>query len=74
MIKKFETTLFFAATVSALALAAVIGLQEFSAGQTLQQAIDAPIVKLEAVEIVAERLPATVATRRQAPEQVALVR
>ena len=30
MIKQFETALFFAATVSALALAAVVGMQEFS--------------------------------------------
>ena len=37
MIKQFETALFFAATVSALALAAVVGMQEFSAGPAVQQ-------------------------------------
>ncbi len=74
MITKFETTLFFGMTVSALALAAVIGLQEFAAGPSVQQAIAAPIIKLEAVEIVAERLPATATAGYRAPEQVALVR
>ncbi len=72
MTKYLETTLFFGTTVSALALAAVIGLQEFSASPAVQEAIAAPIIQLEAVEIVAERLPAT--AQSQAPEQVALVR
>lgn len=65
--KKIETTLFFGATVSALTLVAIIGLQEFSVGSAVQQAVALPIVKLEAVEIVGKR-PV------QAPEQVALVR
>ena len=56
MVSRLETTLFFAATVSALALAAVVGIQEFSVGPTVQQAVAAPVVKLEAVQIVAERV------------------
>ncbi len=72
MIKKFETTLFFATTVGALALAAVVGLQEFSAGPTVQQAVAMPIIQLEKVEIVGERIAPT--ARHRAPEQVALVR
>lgn len=71
MIKKFETTLFFATTVAALALTAVVGIQEFSAGPAVQQAVAMPIIKLEPVEIVGER-PAPTA-RQKAPEQVALV-
>jgi hypothetical protein len=57
MIKRLETALFFAATVSALALAAVVGIQEFSAGPTVQQAVAMPLIKLETVEIVGERVP-----------------
>ena len=69
MIKQLETTLFFAATVSALALASVIGVQELSASPDVQQAVTMPTFKLEAVEIVGQRTP-----RHLAPEQVALVR
>jgi hypothetical protein len=65
MIKQFETALFFAATVSALALAAVVGMQEFSAGPVVQQAVAMPTIQMEKVEIVG---------KRRAPEQVALVR
>jgi hypothetical protein len=65
MIKQFETALFFAATVSALALAAVVGMQEFSAGPAVQQAVATPTIQMEKVEIVG---------KRRAPEQVALVR
>lgn len=63
MTTRFETTLFFATTVSALALAAVVGLQEFQALPPVQQAVTVPVIKLETVEIVAKRLPpAAVAT------------
>ena len=65
MIKQFETALFFAATVSALALAAVVGMQEFSAGPAVQQAVAMPTIQMEKIEIVGQR---------RAPEQVALVR
>ena len=65
MIKQFETALFFAATVSALALAAVVGMQEFSAAPAVQQAVAMPTIQMEKVEIVG---------KRRAPEQVALVR
>lgn len=68
MIKQFETTLFFAATVSALALAAVIGVQEFSASPSVAQAVAMPTFQLETVEIVGQR------AKHLAPEQVALVR
>ena len=69
MIKPFETTLFFAATVSALALAAVIGVQEFSASPSVAQAVTMPTLKLETVQIVGQRV-----AKYLAPEQVALVR
>jgi len=65
MIKQFETALFFAATVSALALAAVVGMQEFSAAPAVQQAVAMPTIQMERIEIVG---------KRRAPEQVALVR
>jgi hypothetical protein len=65
MIKQFETALFFAATVSALALAAVVGMQEFSAAPAVQQAVAMPTIQMEQIEIVG---------KRKAPEQVALVR
>jgi hypothetical protein len=65
MIKQFETALFFAATVSALALAAVVGMQEFSAAPAVQQAVAMPTIQMEQIEIVG---------KRRAPEQVALVR
>lgn len=72
MIKQFETTLFFAATVAALALAAVLGVQEFSASQTVQQAVAMPLIQLETVEIIGDR--AALTAKHRAPEQVALVR
>ncbi len=72
MITKFETTLFFAATVSALALAAVVGVQELSAGPAVQQAVTMPTIQMERVVIVGERVAPT--AKRTAPEQVALVR
>ncbi len=72
MIKKFETTLFFATTVAALSLTAVVGIQEFSAAPAVQRAVSMPLIKLEPVEIVGVR-PAPTA-RTLAPEQVALVR
>lgn len=56
MIARLETALFFAATVTALALAAVLGIQEFTVGPIVQQAVATPIVKLEAVQIVGERV------------------
>jgi hypothetical protein len=72
MIKKFESTLFFAATVSALALAAVVGIQEMSAGPAVQEAVTMPTIQMERIVIVGERAAPT--ARRTAPEQVALVR
>lgn len=72
MIKKFETTLFFAATVGALALAAVVGVQEVAAGPAVQQAVAMPTIQMERVVIVGERVAST--AKRRAPEQVALVR
>ena len=74
MTSKLESTLFFAATVSALTLAATIGVQELGAGETAQQAVAAPVIKLEAVQITAQRQPAKVAVIAQAPEQAALIR
>ena len=72
MIKKFETTLFFAATVSALALAAVVGVQEIAAGPSVQHAVAMPTIQMERVVVVGERVALT--AKRTAPEQVALVR
>ncbi|MBA2414261.1 MAG: hypothetical protein H0V63_15765 [Burkholderiaceae bacterium] len=72
MITKLETTLFFAITVSALALAAVVGIQEFSASAPVQQAVALPMIQLERVEIVGEHVAPT--AKQRAPEQVALVR
>ena len=72
MIKKFETTLFFAATLGALSLAAAVSVQELSAGPAVQQAVTMPTIELERVVIVGERVAPT--ARRTAPEQVALVR
>ena len=66
MIKRLETALFFAVTVSALALAAVVGIQEFSAGPTVQQAVAMPLIKLETVEIVGERVASHADRRRRA--------
>ena len=74
MTSKVESMLFFAATVSALTLAATIGVQELSAGRAVQDAIAAPVIKLEAVQITAQRQPAKAAVIAQAPEQVALIR
>ncbi|HVE88070.1 MAG TPA: hypothetical protein VNA44_00075 [Burkholderiaceae bacterium] len=72
MIKKFETTLFFAATVSSLALAAVVGVQEVAAGPVVQRAVEMPMIQMERIVIVGERVAHT--AKRMAPEQVALVR
>jgi hypothetical protein len=72
MITKFETALFFATTASALALAAVVGIQELRVGPAVQQAIAMPTIQLERIEIVGQRA-APMATQK-APEQVALVR
>ena len=72
MIKKFETTLFFAATVSSLALAAVVGVQEVAAGPAVQQAVEMPMIQMERIVIIGERVAPTAG--RMAPEQVALVR
>ena len=66
MVTRLETALFFAATVSALALAAVVGIQEFSVGPTVQRAVAAPVVKLEAVQIVGERVASRADRRRRA--------
>jgi uncharacterized membrane protein YfbV (UPF0208 family) len=72
MIKKFESTLFFAATVSALALAAVVGVQEMAVGPAVQQAVTMPTIQMEGIVVVGERVART--ARHTAPEQVALVR
>ncbi|MDQ3187994.1 MAG: hypothetical protein M3Q28_03705 [Pseudomonadota bacterium] len=72
MITKLETTLFFAMTVSALTLAAVVGIQEFSAAPAVQHAVSMPLIKFDPVEIVGVRHAPT--ARTLAPEQVALVR
>ena len=72
MNNKFETTLFFAATASALALAAVVGIQELSAGPAVQQAVTMPTIEMERIVVVGERTAPAV--KRTAPEQVALVR
>lgn len=70
--KKIETTAFFAMTVAALTLTAVVGIQEFSVGRSVQQAVAMPLIKFETVEIIGERPAAT--AKQRAPEQVALVR
>ena len=72
MINEFETSLFFATTVSALSLAAVVSVQSFSADQAVQQAVAMPMIQMEQVEIVGQRVAPVAA--RMAPEQVALVR
>lgn len=72
MIKKFETTLFFAAIVSALALAAVVGVQEMAVGPAVQQAVTMPTIQMERIVILGERVAPM--ARYTAPEQVALVR
>jgi hypothetical protein len=63
---KLETALFFATTVCALALAAVVGIQEFSAGPTVQQAVAMPMIKMETVEIVGQRVASPTDRRRRA--------
>jgi hypothetical protein len=73
MTSKLESTLFFAVTVSALSLAATIGVQELTAGRAVQDAVAAPVIKLEAVQITAQRRPAAAVVIAQAPEQVALI-
>jgi hypothetical protein len=66
MTARLETMLFFAASVTALALAAVVGIQEFTVGPSVQQAVAAPIVKLETVQIVGERVASRADRRRRA--------
>ena len=63
---KLETALFFVTTVCALALAAVVGIEEFSAGPTVQQAVAMPIIKMETVEIVGQRVSSHTDRRRGA--------
>ncbi len=72
MIKTLESTLFFVSTVAALSLAAVVGIQEFSASSAVQQAVTMPTIQMERIEVVGERVVPT--AKRMAPEQVALVR
>ena len=62
---KLETVLFFASTVCALALAAVVGIQEFSVGPTVQQAVAMPMIKMEMVEIVGQRVASHTDRRRR---------
>jgi hypothetical protein len=66
MVKQAETTFFCAATLSALALAAVIAVQEFAVEPAADTFAAAPIVKLETAEIAGP--PAA------AREQLALAR
>ena len=63
---KLETALFFVTTVCALTLAAVVGIEEFSAGQTVQQAVAMPIIRMETVEIVGQRVASHTDRRRGA--------
>jgi hypothetical protein len=63
---KLETALFFVTTVCALALAAVVGIQEVSAGPTVQQAVAMPMIKMETVEIVGQRVASHTDRRRRA--------
>jgi hypothetical protein len=63
---KLETALFVVTTVCALALAAVVGIQEFSAGPTVQQAVAMPMIQMETVEIVGQRVASHADRRRRA--------
>ena len=63
---KLETVLFFASTVCALALAAVVGIQELKVGPTVQQAVAMPMIKMEMVEIVGQRVASHTDRRRRA--------
>ena len=58
MLKQAETTFFCAATISALALAAVIAVQEFAVEPAAETIAAAPIVKLETAEVVGRRITA----------------
>ena len=64
--KQAETMFFCAATISALALAAVIAVQEFAVEPAAETIAAAPIVKLETAEVVGRRITAR--------EQLALAR
>lgn len=55
MMKQAETTFFCAATVSALALAAVIAIQEFALEPTADTIAAAPIVRLETAQVIGNR-------------------
>jgi hypothetical protein len=56
MMKHAETTFFSAATIGALALAAVIAVQEIALEPTIVEAVAAsPVVRLETAEIVGDR-------------------
>jgi hypothetical protein len=52
MVKQAETTFFCAATISALALAAVIAVQEFAVEPAADALAAAPTLKMETAEIV----------------------
>jgi hypothetical protein len=58
MLKQAESTFFCAATVGALALAAVIALQEFAVEPVAESVATAPVVRLQTAEVVGQR-PAT---------------
>jgi hypothetical protein len=58
MVKQAETTFFCAATISALALAAVIAVQEFAVEPAADTFAAAPILRLETAEIVGLRTAA----------------
>ena len=66
MTRQAETTFFCAATIGALALAAVIALQEFALEPVAESIAAAPIVILERAEVVG--------ARSAAREQLALAR
>lgn len=58
MLKQAESTFFCAATVGALALAAVIALQEFAVEPAAESVAIAPVAKLQAAEIAGRRAEA----------------
>ena len=70
MFEKTVTVAFFAATFSAVALAAVLGAKGMHAGEQAFVQANAPVVKLETVVIAGQRTKVSALT----PEQVAIAR
>lgn len=58
MLKQVESTFFGAVTVSALALAAVIAVQEFAIEPAADSVAAAPVVRLQTAVITGQRPPA----------------